>query len=126
MSTSAIFKRFPDQSLTRGRIPYKIKTRGIFDTLAKTWGSPKLSESGRTSNFVPRSDVTIAGARLVSDTLDRGFFEFQNQSGADDMRLGFGFLPDVNSGEIVVAGDSARSEERRVGKECRSRWSPYH
>src|SRR5256886_7042908 len=25
------------------------------------------------------------------------------------------------------AGDSAeRSEERRVGKECRSRWSPYH
>ena len=22
--------------------------------------------------------------------------------------------------------ESARSEERRVGKECRSRWSPYH
>src|SRR3712207_7374485 len=22
--------------------------------------------------------------------------------------------------------DSTRSEERRVGKECRSRWSPYH
>src|SRR5689334_24382876 len=27
-----------------------------------------------------------------------------------------------------VVGDAAlvRSEERRVGKECRSRWSPYH
>ena len=23
-------------------------------------------------------------------------------------------------------GTAARSEERRVGKECRSRWSPYH
>src|SRR5438034_8705621 len=23
-------------------------------------------------------------------------------------------------------GSSRRSEERRVGKECRSRWSPYH
>ena len=23
-------------------------------------------------------------------------------------------------------GSIARSEERRVGKECRSRWSPYH
>ena len=23
-------------------------------------------------------------------------------------------------------GDGLRSEERRVGKECRSRWSPYH
>ena len=22
--------------------------------------------------------------------------------------------------------DKPRSEERRVGKECRSRWSPYH
>ena len=23
-------------------------------------------------------------------------------------------------------GGMERSEERRVGKECRSRWSPYH
>src|SRR2546422_5171922 len=23
-------------------------------------------------------------------------------------------------------GEKQRSEERRVGKECRSRWSPYH
>ena len=27
-------------------------------------------------------------------------------------------------GIIVMAPD--RSEERRIGKECRSRWSPYH
>src|SRR5258708_31652510 len=26
----------------------------------------------------------------------------------------------------IVAATSLRSEERRVGKECRSRWSPYH
>src|SRR5260370_33044898 len=25
-----------------------------------------------------------------------------------------------------VTAHEARSEERRVGKECRSRWSPYH
>src|SRR5256885_14774013 len=25
----------------------------------------------------------------------------------------------------LARGDSLRSEERRVGKECRSRWSPY-
>ena len=25
-----------------------------------------------------------------------------------------------------MKGDPYRSEERRVGKECRSRWSPYH
>ena len=28
-------------------------------------------------------------------------------------------------GQFVLAGN-IRSEERRVGKECRSRWSPYH
>ena len=27
---------------------------------------------------------------------------------------------------IGVDTDDVRSEERRVGKECRSRWSPYH
>ena len=27
---------------------------------------------------------------------------------------------------VNLAVDSNRSEERRVGKECRSRWSPYH
>ena len=26
----------------------------------------------------------------------------------------------------ISAFDVVRSEERRVGKECRSRWSPYH
>ena len=30
---------------------------------------------------------------------------------------------DVNKGNNI---DQLRSEERRVGKECRSRWSPYH
>ena len=30
----------------------------------------------------------------------------------------------LKKNEIKI-GDT-RSEERRVGKECRSRWSPYH
>ena len=28
--------------------------------------------------------------------------------------------------ESAIANAENRSEERRVGKECRSRWSPYH
>src|SRR3989449_11636838 len=31
----------------------------------------------------------------------------------------------ISRGKIVADGP-VRSEERRVGKECRSRWSPYH
>ena len=34
---------------------------------------------------------------------------------------------DIYGGTIYVEIESTpRSEERRVGKECRSRWSPYH
>ena len=29
-------------------------------------------------------------------------------------------------GNIYTRLQNPRSEERRVGKECRSRWSPYH
>ena len=29
-------------------------------------------------------------------------------------------------GIVGESGCGKRSEERRVGKECRSRWSPYH
>src|SRR2546422_5370669 len=32
----------------------------------------------------------------------------------------------ATSGDRPVPGPNLRSEERRVGKECRSRWSPYH
>ena len=34
----------------------------------------------------------------------------------------------LNSGnaETFDTENAGRSEERRVGKECRSRWSPYH
>ena len=53
--------------------------------------------------------------------------------------LGSGALKIGQAGEFDYSGSQAlkalkeegistvlRSEERRVGKECRSRWSPYH
>src|SRR5256885_17240988 len=57
---------------------------------------------------------------------------------ASDLGLKVGILPtgpldaitDVAGVEVgqatIIRGDNIRSEERRVGKECRSRWSPYH
>src|SRR5688572_31993757 len=32
----------------------------------------------------------------------------------------------IDAGLAPLPAELARSEERRVGKECRSRWSPYH
>ena len=52
-------------------------------------------------------------------------------------KSGFGFITVCGDGEFggkdifvhyssIRVTNSQRSEERRVGKECRSRWSPYH
>src|SRR3989454_12516760 len=44
-----------------------------------------------------------------------------------ELDLGFRALAALQPGtrSIAITGTN-RSEERRVGKECRSRWSPYH
>src|SRR2546425_3375634 len=49
------------------------------------------------------------------------------------MRVILDYLPSIHSmtdihnvREQIYQASSCRSEERRVGKECRSRWSPYH
>jgi len=62
-----------------------------------------------------------AGYKIVSKALEAPIRQIVENAGVE--------------GSIVVAnvldkkgnyGFDARSEERRVGKECRSRWSPYH
>ena len=51
-----------------------------------------------------------------------------SSTGSDVLCFGKGITPD----SVHVERDThnlyftTRSEERRVGKECRSRWSPYH
>src|SRR5260370_2024127 len=57
-------------------------------------------------NFNVSSDSGIPGA------LNALFQNFSSWS----------VMPDSNASRQAVV----RSEERRVGKECRSRWSPYH
>ena len=48
-----------------------------------------------------------------------------NEESAEDIwqNVARGSLLDQGIAKITNIG---RSEERRVGKECRSRWSPYH
>ena len=49
--------------------------------------------------------------------------------GADAIELGVPFSDPMADGPVLqrsAARALDRSEERRVGKECRSRWSPYH
>ena len=69
---------------------------------------------------------------LARETLSHvGFTHFEETPYSDVLACMEGDLPvtvavlpvPVEGFEMTLAD---RSEERRVGKECRSRWSPYH
>src|SRR3712207_5888153 len=52
--------------------------------------------------------------------------EYQGQGiGSRLIRMGLEACRERGYDAVVLLGEP-RSEERRVGKECRSRWSPYH
>src|SRR5256885_12865899 len=61
-----------------------------------------------------------------------GFIEYQHGDGATStLALLQAFVSNQGDGwdytvNHLVRFLEERSEERRVGKECRSRWSPYH
>src|SRR2546430_8759719 len=82
------------------------------------------------SSDVCSSDLPFApGLKTIEDALELRrrillayeLAERRAANGEEELPLNF----------VVVGGgptgvELARSEERRVGKECRSRWSPYH
>ena len=61
---------------------------------------------------------------------DNGFSVLTGETGAGKSIIidSIGLIMGARfSKELIRSGEeNARSEERRVGKECRSRWSPYH
>src|SRR5256885_6691293 len=74
-----------------------------------------LPISGRYELFSHSGDVRLTVPRETSAQLT-----VRTWSGGVDSE----FPVTLKPGEHSIG--SARSEERRVGKECRSRWSPYH
>src|SRR5258707_5117963 len=76
------------------------------------------------SSDVCSSDLISTGANFYHDThFGIGLKMHEGNAQTSDIVL--------REEEVVRIYDiffdySVRSEERRVGKECRSRWSPYH
>ena len=71
--------------------------------------------------------VTVRDMRLVNPRgtdLSSGEFHLNDRpSELSGKTLGLLENHKANSDKVL---QELRSEERRVGKECRSRWSPYH
>src|SRR2546430_4088432 len=108
------------------------------------WSLKRLSSmdrSGSCSFFFQAEDgirdLTVTGVQTCALPIWAELFSRHHDHREDD-RAGAGDerdrgqRPEGDRGatpsvaaEVDEAGDP-RSEERRVGKECRSRWSPYH
>ena len=81
-----------------------------------------------SNSVIPNVQVTITNQEtgIVSHTKSNAVGEYRSDNlppGTYRVKVEApGFRDTVSAGNIVTV----RSEERRVGKECRSRWSPYH
>ena len=73
------------------------------------------AEAGAVEPIHLLSALLTSGERNISVIIER--------IGADPAQLSRATQEAIDRAPKVT-GD--RSEERRVGKECRSRWSPYH
>ena len=69
-------------------------------------------------------DDALFMRKMLSDILKKEGFEIigEADNGKDAVEKYKQLNPDLVTMDIVMP----RSEERRVGKECRSRWAPYH
>ena len=77
-------------------------------------------KGSRTEDFVCEPVLDAAKRTIIYSKFRITISAFLN--------LGPGNTSDalVQNALSLLTQPAARSEERRVGKECRSRWSPYH
>src|SRR5205807_5634876 len=80
------------------------------------WSSDVCSSDLTSSTSKAREK---AGCGLPSARADMGQLRIREGRAGNELR-------EPGPLELRNEGPAIRSEERRVGKECRSRWAPYH
>ena len=91
------------------------KTDLIAQVAANTEMSKKSAEQAVSAVFEALGKAMTEGEKITIS----GFGTFEVRERAERQ----GINPRTREPITIAA---SRSEERRVGKECRSRWSPYH
>ena len=90
------------------------------------------SQDGLKLLKLARDTVSLyfEGKDAADDSLQKKFNKnqgcFVTIKKKDELRGCIGFPEPIMPLYKAVKQAAVRSEERRVGKECRSRWSPYH
>src|SRR2546430_4016599 len=88
-------------------------------------GIRDLTVTGVQTCALPILILVIGAQKIVPDVAIgmRRIYEYCYPLEDARARQAYGVPSGVNN---ILVINKARSEERRVGKECRSRWSPYH
>ena len=111
--------------------PNSTNVRSNWRSLEQIAISKGVNDSGMFElNFRDERYLPFEGTGAISDwTLEvpksLNFFDFDNLLDVI-IHLKYTALFDGGLKTHITANKLIRSEERRVGKECRSRWSPYH
>ena len=95
-------------------------------------GSDKLEILEKRGTKAAITDFSILLGAYVSNNIHiendnslegrTGYYWTKSDDGDNDARV----VDGTGSTDYRCVYNRSRSEERRVGKECRSRWSPYH
>src|SRR5260370_38055569 len=95
-------------------------------TVSLTWTTTKpVATSAVTSNY-PSPGTTVGSGNngTTSASVPHSGTSFFLYNNAIQLATSVATASCVSG--TTWNGSTCRSEERRVGKECRSRWSPYH
>src|SRR5256885_14551765 len=115
-------ERFPMPTMIRERTadallrPELLCGEANFRTLAEAIACAVFISQGERLHYVNHAAETITGYAR-EDLLSMTFWDLVHPDCRELVS---------NRGGLRQGDAEQRSEERRVGKECRSRWSPYH
>ena len=79
-----------------------------------------------TGRIFPDSGWMLADPEAKTPSLVRAVYENEKFTPRDDLKGLYRYAEWLPVNRTLRHSHAPRSEERRVGKECRSRWSPYH
>ena len=98
----------------------------------KLFGTPEVLQDGERLSFPLKKTEGLFYYLLLNKSAPRErissmFWPDRDESSAsNNLRNSIYMIRKMFSYDAILSDKLTRSEERRVGKECRSRWSPYH
>src|SRR2546430_17543301 len=103
----------------RGRVVQLRSEKSIGSLMPNIWYvvyyAPDATAKATEVKFAAGTKVSVKRPARILEPITRSHRELAREK-----------LKIDSDKAIQIAKSDPRSEERRVGKECRSRWSPYH